>query len=181
MEINKILSTVAEMLDLPSDVVSDVSSDEKCLSLLILSFNNVVTEIAEEYVPFEKSESIFSIGGMIPFYSFSEKVYKVKSILNDKGKKVKFTMGQKGVFVDGDQRSYTVNYTYIPKSVGYGESVDLPSHISERTISYGVAGEYAMIAGRYDDCVNYDTRFNSAINSAKRDIREKVLPVRRCF
>ena len=180
MEINNVLEKVASLLDLPDDVVSEESSDEKCLNQLVLAFNNVLCEVAEEYLPFYKTEKLVSFGGKIAYADFSERVYKIKGVSDQTDKKVKFK--QKAEYLEVvEDGEYEITYTYLPKEVEFGGTVDTPINLSERTMAYGVAGEFALITGRYDDSVNYDGRFSGAISASRRGVKERRLPYRRCL
>lgn len=179
MKINKILTMVAQMLDLDLGIVAVESTDKKTLALLVRAFNNVVSEIAEEYVPFVKETKVQSVDGEIDLSGVGEKVYKVVKVENEKGEKVRFCEKiDKIILKDKKSGEYRVVYSYIPSEIGFGESVEIPSVITERTLSYGVAGEYALMSERYDECINYDTRFNTALTSATRKVKERKLPYR---
>ncbi len=174
MKSEKVLELSSKLLNMKEDVISDQSSDPKALELMVTALNNVLSEIAEEYVPFLKTEEIVSETAEIPFLSLSEtpkEILKVKTA----GKTTKFELTQTGIKLKSGGK-IEITYSYIPQKVAYGEEFYLPVGITERTLACGVAGEYALMCERYEECVNYDNRFMSGIRSVSRSKKERKLP-----
>lgn len=178
MEMKEILIMVCNMLDIDETVASENTSDKKTLSLLLRAFNNVISEISEEYLPFMHSEKVRSVNGVINFSTLEKRVQKVESIENEKGEKIKFSVGVNSVLIKGLDGEYLIKYSFIPDDVKFGETVEIPAQITKRALSYGVAGEYALMTERYDESVNYDAKFNTAMRIASRDKKERRLPYR---
>ncbi len=173
MKTEKIIELSAKFLNIEKYLLGE-DKDTKVLSLLTTALNNVISEIAEEYVPFKKRERIEVQNGKVIYSDLSE---TVKEILNVKcGKqKLSFNPFEKGIEVDfcGEVE---ITYVYIPKPVEYGDEIEFPVGITERTVACGVAGEYALMSERYEECVNYDNRFLSGIKAVKRTKKERKLP-----
>lgn len=171
MKSQNIIELSAKLLNIEKFVIGE-DKDQKVIDLLVIALNNVLSEIAEEYIPFIKSEKLQTENGVITYDKFSE---RVKEIISTSG--VKFNAGIKGVefCVDGE---YEIKYSYIPKKVEIDGEFDLPTSITERVLAYGVAGEYALMTERYSECVNYDNKFISGLKSAKRVKKERKMPFR---
>ncbi len=177
MDTVKVLELVADLLDMEKEIVSENSSDEKTLRLMVVALNNVISEIAEEYIPFIKSEKVVLLGGSIPYTAFStspQEIIKVK-----RGRKsLAFCSFANEIKLSAEDGEVEVVYSYIPEKCSFGDNIALPPELSLRTLAYGVAGEFALMSARYEECVNYDNRFISAVSSAKRRKKERKLPYR---
>lgn len=173
MKTEKIIELSAKFLNIEK-YVSGEDKDQKILSLLMTALNNVISEIAEEYVPFKKRERIEVQDGQVKYSDLSETVKEILNVKSGK-EKLNFRLFEKGIEVDfcGEVE---ITYAYIPKAVEYGDEIELPVGITERTVACGVAGEYALMSERYEECVNYDNRFLSGIKAVKRNKKERKLP-----
>lgn len=179
MKVNDILTKTAELLNLDTEIVAENSTDEKARDLMIRALNNVISEIAEEYIPFIAENVVHPTDGFIPYSALEKKVMKVISIRDERDKKISFKEKMHGITLKCGDKPCTVIYSYHPEEVGYGDEFIVPNCVSERTISYGVAGEYALISERFEECLNYDVRFNTAIAGDARRGKERKLPYRR--
>lgn len=166
MEVRQILTHVCTLLGL-DDVMANESADEKTLSLLLSALNFVIYEIYEQ-IPAYHTETVVSKDGIIPYDSFSKNLFKIKKIKKN-GLKQSYKMVEEGIVV-GCEGEWEVEYSYIPDEVELSDTIVLPPSISIRTISYGVAGEYSLYVGRFEDVETYDNRFESAMRVAKRKI-----------
>lgn len=170
MEVRRILLNTCALLGLGEDIVASPSSDEKTLSLLLSALNFVIYEIYDE-IPTRTIEKITSQDKIIPYTAFLKNVSKVKSMRLD-GIKGKWKRTDDGLRVERDGE-WEIEYTYTPDDVGLDDEVVFPPSVNIRTVSYGVAGEYSLYVGRFEECSAYDARFVSALASAKRiGIRE---------
>lgn len=170
MEVRQILLNTCALLGLSEDIVASPSQDEKTLGLLLSALNFVIYEIYDE-IPTRTIEKITSQNKIIPYTAFSKNVSKVKSIRQN-GKKSRWKRTDEGLKVERDGE-WEVEYTYTPDDVGLLDEIILPPSVNIRTVSYGVAGEYSLYVGRFEECSAFDARFVGAMASAKRiGIRE---------
>ena len=176
MQVNDVLLSTCTLLGIEESVVGSPSSDEDTLSLLLNALNFVIFEIYEEHIPVYYKEKVVANDKVILYDAFTKNLSKVKSITCE-GAVAPFQMGVDGLYVLSDGE-YEVTYSYVPGEVGLGDAIDFPPRVSIRTVSYGVAGEYSLYVGRFDECATFDARFNSAISSSKRDSRTKTLKKR---
>ena len=174
MKSQDIIELASKLLNIQKDVIGD-EQDAGVISLMTTALNNVISEIAEEYIPFIKSENAKCVDGQILYDTLSESVKEI--IIVKKGSKVKFKPLHKGIKLNEDGE-YEVTYSYIPKKIEFGDEIDFPAGVTERTVACGVAGEYALMCERYEECVNYDNKFLSGIKAVKRVKRERKLPYR---
>lgn len=173
----EVVKLVCELLDI-KEGDEDLPTDQNTIDLMMVALNNVISEIAEEYIPFLYSETVDCDGQTIAYSTLSRPVREIIKVKHGK-KKLGFCTFSEGVRLgEGICGKVEVVYSYIPQRVNWMEDITLPPEISLRTLAYGVAGEFALISARYEECVNYDTRFINAINSARRKKREKRLPLR---
>lgn len=178
MESEDILKLSAVMLNMDESVVSEQSTDEKARSLLVTALNNVISEIAEEYVPFIRVEKVSVKDGKIPYTALQSPpmdVIKIKKGIRN----LAFCRCVDGIVVNIEDCEVNVTYSYIPEKIEFGDSIGIPSEISVRTLAAGVAGEYALMTERYEECVNYDNKFISGIKASMRTKKERKLPYKR--
>lgn len=173
MKTEKLIELSAKFLNIEK-FVSGEQKDQNVVSLLMTALNNVISEIAEEYIPFLKKEKVLVENGKILYSDLSQKVKEIVRVNSNK-QKVSFSLFEKGIEVDANGE-VEITYSYIPKEVELGEEIEFPVGVTERTVACGVAGEYALMSERYEECVNYDNRFLSGIKAVKRTKKERKLP-----
>lgn len=165
MEVKQILLNTCSLLGLNEDIVATPSSDEKTLGLLLSALNFVIYEIYDQ-IPTRTVERITSRDRLIPYTAFSKNLSKVKK-MSINGERGRWKRLDEGLRVERDGE-WEIEYTYTPDDVGLSDEVVFPPSVNIRTVSYGVAGEYSLYVGRFEECTAYDARFVGAMASAKR-------------
>lgn len=178
MNSEKVLKLGATMLNIEEGVIGADSTDEKTRDLMMVALNNVISEIAEEYIPFLKSEKVVVSNGKLNYTAFEKSPRNIIKIKQGK-KNVAFCRYVEHVSVNAEDGEVEVIYSYVPDKISFGEDIVIPPEISERTLAAGVAGEYALMSERYEECVNYDNKFMSGVKAAMRQKKERILPCRR--
>ena len=142
---------------------------------LVNCFNLVNNEIASEYLPYLKSETIETDNFKINFTSFSEKLREIISIKDSYGNNVKYKVFESYVMVFFFY--VTICYSFLPSSLSI--SSQFSSLLPERVFAYGIAREYYLGQALFDDADIWEKRFKNALMVLIRKKSEIVMPKRR--
>ena len=173
----EILTTAYALLEIPSDGLG--ITDDADTPVMLLAYNNTLSQIAEQYIPYTAEEEVTPVQGRIYYGSLGNTCYKVRGVY-DKSQPLPYRLMYDYIKVDADG-DLTVIYDYIPTAVG-AEDLDanapVAAKLSLRTLAYGVAAEFALIRGRYEESVEFEKKFVDGILAAARNNKLK-LPERR--
>lgn len=176
MKLKEGIILAASALNLDGVLADDKLSDTD--KLLIRCANNCLDEITAEYLPLKCDLKVTATGGSIPYSLLGETVYDVLSVTDAQGNKVKFELMPSRIKVARDGE-YTVRFcTRAPQLEPDGE-VPVQLRLTPRILSYGIAAEYLLVSGFYEEAVTYDTRFKDALKRAVFGGSEKKIRMRR--
>lgn len=134
----------------------------ECKDVLIDLINVVVNELACTYVPMITSEDVLVTGGRIYYKDLKNKALKIVKVTDKNNNEVDYKYAYKYITVD--LPSVTVFYEYVPNKVGlYDEVGYLDKDVPARVIAYGVAAEYMLVNGDFDEAVMWHKRYTDAI------------------
>lgn len=141
------------------------------------AFEVVLNEIAYEYVCFPKTETVVITDGKVHFGRLTEQVIEPLSLTKD-GKEVKFKTKLNCIYApDGE---YEITYAYLPKlEDGTTKLPYAGARVSERALALGVCAQYCLMAGRYNDAVEFDSQYKDALNSMKKTFIKRKVKKRR--
>lgn len=151
------------------------------INFLLKCLNLTYQEIASDYIPLLKKESISFVDGEILLSSLSKKFLEVVSLRSKNGEKVKYKIYPDYIEANIDEADMV--YKYLPSNLTSLSSTieTFANRVSEITLAFGVAMEYCFINGLHEDAAVWERRFKDALfirSSKKNNIK---LPVRRWF
>lgn len=150
---------------------------EKELSLLLRCMNLVSNEIAADYFPLKATETLTAAEGSIQYTDFSKTPLDIYSVRKE-GAACPFKLYPTEL-VTGEGE-FTVDYTYLPKKAELLEELDFSEgKINRRIMAYGLAAEYCLICGMYEEAIIWDKRYKDSLKAAARTLRSFRLPIRR--
>ncbi|MDR3263480.1 MAG: hypothetical protein LBT30_04140 [Clostridiales bacterium] len=166
MLIRNILKKAAAMLgeDIDFDTVTDGAAD------FLQCADTVYNEITSEYFPLLFEEDIyFDYDGRAAMSGFSKKMLYAVSV-KFSGANVKYAVFPSDIYAESMRSVYlTVRYAYVPAPI---ESADYITEsdfgITERTFALGVACEYCLMKGMFNESLVYDKRYKDSLKSAAR-------------
>lgn len=168
MKVKDILKITARVLqndELSSYLGGESNSEEtaKEVDKLFACFKLVISELCEEFLPVTKVENFSSTDGVIPFSSFSLVPLEIKSVYQ-RDNEVDFSVNPLQLkTVSGE---VTVVYEYYPDILTLEDECPYAkTRISDRIIALGVAREYALLCGLYDEAVSLDKRFSQSLSA----------------
>lgn len=146
------------------ELVNDSSKKEKMNKCI----QTVLQEIAQDYLHCIFSEKVYlSSNEKYLFTKLTKPIISMRNLLKDDCS-VPFKMVNDGFTVD-ECGEYTVIYNYLPQiDVESGLITEFSPSLTDRVVSYGVAAEYLLLEGRYDEASLWDSRFRDGLKSAIR-------------
>ena len=128
----------------------------------------ILQEIAQDYLHCIFSEKLSLKAGEKFFFSkLSKCIISMRNLLKNDCS-VPFKLFNDG-FVVQEDGEYTVIYNYLPIIDGESSVIsEFSPSLTDRVVSYGVAAEYLLLEGRYDEASLWDGRFRDGLKSAIR-------------
>lgn len=170
MTIKEILKTVAtvtsrkdlkEYLENGEGEISE-NTQETVNSLIELT-NLVINELACSYIPSVTLEEVTPKAGRIYFKDLSKTPLKVLRVVDTAGSNLSFKIFPE--FITVDMQKVLVEYEYAPDKVGLDDEICyMEKDVPVRVIAYGVAAEYCITEGDFDQAVMWHKRYTDAIS-----------------
>ena len=171
MTIKDVLKITALMIG-RGDVIKYLNDDQTAsvgvdtvdsVNVLVGLANLVINELSCTYIPMVKLETVSVESGKIYYGNLSEKVLHVREVYSSLGTPVSYTETAKYIAVDLNK--VDVEYEYAPKTLGIDEQTGYEEKdVPARVLSYGVAAEFAISEGRFDDAVTFHKRYVDALS-----------------
>ena len=142
----------------------ELSEDEESdVNRLIDAYNMVLNEIAIEYYPIFFTDE--KTGQTIDFAELTYQPLIVEKVTDKKGRAVQFKVLPTAVeMLKYD--TYLIRYAYVPPKRSEQDEFEYQgSKISARVFAYGVAAEFCLVMGRYNEAVNWDGKFRKSLGS----------------
>lgn len=129
-------------------------------SLTMLT-NLVISELAASYVPMVCAETVESQEGKITFADLTHNVLRILSVKNRFGHDAEFKLYPEYLKVFGG--AYTVEYEYAPENYGLTDAVGFNDKITAALLGYGVAAEYCITQGRFEEGILWRKRYTFGV------------------
>lgn len=159
-----------------SDVLTSKSPTDTD-KLLLRCANNCISEIACEYLPLIDEKKVNAKDGKITYSLLGKTIYDVINVTSE-DKKVEFELMPSYIKVEKDGE-YTVKFCYCPSELQADDEVPMPLLVTERVIAYGIASEYMLINGFYEEAMAFNQVFKDALVRAAYGKKEKRVKSRR--
>ena len=180
MEMNDVIKEVATLLGLSNVMGANLDADnfdtqtQKDLNLLISSTNEVLCDIATDYLPLKAEESVTVSGNSFDLTTLSHTFHKLTRV----NTKEPYKVLRETLFIkDG---TYDLEYTYLPEIYELGDEIeDIDPRLTLFALSYGVSAEYCLISGNYSESELWLSRFEDAMRVATRSAKIPTLKERR--
>lgn len=181
MTVKEILIAAAENLgfaDKVSAYLNGTSTDAEAEAKnLLRCFNIVENELALDYLPLTCEEEILSEAGVIYFSEFTRSIVRVLKVQDRFGNDVPFKLFPK--YLKTQPRQVTITYTYTPYEKNFDDESDFVLHASVRMLAYGVAAEYSLAIGLFEEAAVWEKKYKDAISAAYRATKSKTIRARR--
>ena len=170
MEINDVIKQVATYLQMSNVTGANLENVENLdtqtvrdINLILSCINEVLCDISTDYLPLKASEEITVLNGEFSLSGLSQDFHKLISISPN----LPHVIRQNTLYVDSG--TYSVEYQYLPEVYEVGDTIeDFDTRLTIYALSFGVAAEFCLISGNYSESEMWNSRFESAMQVAKR-------------
>ena len=176
MTVKECVITAATELGIADEVQEylDGSSagGQKNAQLLLTCFNLVENELALDYLPLYAEDEMSSETGKIDFSALSMAAVRILRVSDEWGNSVPFQIFP--AYLKTQPGKVRVAYTYTPEEKSMDGESDFKLQASVRLMAYGIAAEYTLATGLFEEYAVWDKKYKEAIDAAY-----KALPCKR--
>lgn len=141
---------------------------------LVKCFNLINNEIASEYIPIIKIESVKPSNFKVEYSNLSSPVRQIIMVKDKYGRKVKFKAYQDYMMAFANE----VEITYQAYPTELSLSGQFETTLPERLYAYGIAREYYFIQTLFDEASIWEERFKNSLQVLSRKGSEVKIPQR---
>ena len=170
MTVKEIILAAANELGVAGEVepfVMGESTDTEAgakVKALLRCFNLVENEVALDYLPLLAEEELLSETGVVYYSSLSREAARVIGVWDEWGNAVPFTLFPD--YLKTQPQKVLVRYTYLPREKTLADESDFTLNASVRLFAYGVAAEYALASGLFQEAAIWEKKYKDAIKAA---------------
>ena len=170
MKVKDIIIAAATAIGVENEVLTYLNggtTDSKNVDVLLECFNRVENELALDYLPLIVEEEMTSVSGCIAYSDFAKSVVRVLKVEDEGGNSVPFRLYAS--YLKTQPGKLKVVYTYTPEEKKLAEATDFTLFVSERLFVYGIAHEYCLAAGLYEEARIWDKKYKDAVAVTQRE------------
>lgn len=182
MKVKDIVALAAENIgreDLAETLASLTEEPTGELKTLLRCYNLVENEVAIDYFPPKREESVLPVNGAVAFSSLSRIPVEICRVRNAEGEDVRFELHPSSLLLPEGTGAVTITYAYSPVNKGYADECEFQGKVSARLLSFGVAGEFCLTSARYSEAAIWQKRFQDALRAADYHKRRITVRARR--
>ena len=169
MKIIEYVSEVADLLSLwdatkvdlniiENNDATTVSRINKICNLV----NDVVYEIAMNFVPMITQTQVKTSDGVVPFSQLRPNIISIEKILDENGKEINFTIYPEKLKMD--KTSGTIYYRRLPNYYKKGNEIDFTEYeVPKKVILYGTAAEFCLTEGLFEEAMVWHEKYREQI------------------
>ena len=163
---------------LEGKAVSDLASVKKNVDLLLRCYNLIADELSCEYLPLKTMETFTPENNRIYFSAFSKPPLKILNVYNENMKKVPYKLINDYIWTQKD--CVTVEYNYRLSPLGEDDEANYANGIiGPYTIAFGMASQFCLEKGRFNESEIYQEKYLLAIKSRIAQKGSLIIPARR--
>ena len=176
---NVLLTAAAELgiYDVVKNYMDGISTDASDTQTLLRCFNLVENELAVDYLPLYAEEEVETETGAVYYTEFSRTPIRIVAVHDAWDNEMPFRLFPDYLKTQGGKLK--IRYAYEPvKKTLEGES-DYVLQSAERLLAYGIATEYSLALGLFEEAAVWDKKYKEAVAIAYRTKPNRVLQSRR--
>ena len=171
----------AELLGLEEDVKEYINgtttSGKAEVENLLRCFNLVESELALDYLPLYQEEKIKTETGAVYFDNLERAPVRIIRVEDEWGNSCPFKLFPD--YLKTQPGNIVVRYSYLPNKKGWGDDSDFTLQTSTRLFAFGMAAEYALSCGRFEEAAIWDKKYKDSIAAMYRSNPSKRISARR--
>lgn len=144
---------------------------------LLRCFNLVENELALDYFPLTTEACVETQTGAVYFDELPLAPVRITKVCDAWGNECAYKLFPD--YIKTQAGKITVQYSYLPTNKGLDESTDFSLFVSARLFAYGMASEYALSCGRFEEASVWDKKYKDAICAVYRAKPCKKISARR--
>ncbi len=133
---------------------------------LVRCFNLVENELATDYLPLFAEDTVETETGAVYYKDLERSPVRIMRVTDGTGEDIPFTLFPE--FLKAQAGKLLIRYAYAPKEKTLDENSDYQLLVSLRLFAYGMAAEYALASGRYEDAAVWSKKYRNAVYAAYR-------------
>lgn len=181
MTVKEILLEAAALIGVEDKVKNYIEASkgdgEKETQVLLRCFNLVEDQLAIEYLPLKCEETLSTETGAIYFKQLKKPIVRVMKVEDSFGNEIAYKLFPD--YIKTAAGTVCVSYCYSPIEKTIGEESDFNALVTKRTFAYGIAAEYCMACGLYEESAVWERKYKHSIEAAYRAQPSKTLASRR--
>lgn len=185
-DILKLASTFLHLDDAVEFLSSSESQEPSAevknqINQLIIFTNYIIREITKDYFPLYYKETISSDqDGKIYFNKLSKTAIRIKDVKNFLDLSCHYEIYPEYLKLENANTEYKIFYSYVPKQIkSINDEAELPFGVDYFIVCYGVACEFALSCGLYEESEMWESKFINSLKSLKNQIGERRFFARR--
>lgn len=144
---------------------------------LLQCYNLIENELALDYFPLIAEDEVQTNTGMVDFSNLSCAMTKIWGVTDMNGEAVKYRLFPK--YIKTQPGRLKIRYIYAPQEKTADEECEFAAAVSKRMVAYGMAAEYCMHMGLYEEADAWDKKYKGAIEAAYKGTPCKRISSRR--
>lgn len=179
--VKEAIIATAQVLDLQENVSGYLDGTDTAgktdAENLLRCFNLVESELALEYLPLYAEEELATQTGAVYYDELSRAPVRVLRVRDEWDNLCSFKLFPD--YLKTQSGKLKVCYTYLPETKGLEDSSDFTLQANLRLFICGMAAEYALSCGRFEEAAVWDKKYKDAIAAAYRAKPCKKMRARR--
>ena len=173
LQLDDVLTALDSIATIADDVALEIDRLTDCAKMTAI-------EIASDYIPLTREEEAESKNQRIKITSLSERVSSIVAVRLGY-RDINFSVTHDEILLPQDG-NFTIRYNFIPPFGRPDLDEELKwehARVNERTFGFGIACEYCILMGMFDEALLWDKRFKDALFKANVEKAEKRIKRRR--
>lgn len=169
MKVKECVEKAAMLLGIAEEVCAyleqgDAQGQEQT-ERLVKCFNLVENELALDYLPLFAEQKVANGQGKVDLLLLQKSAVRIVGVKNEAGERVKFRLFP--TYLEAPTGDLTILYSYTPSEKALDGESDYAT-LSTRLFGYGMAMNYALIMGLYEEASVWDKKYKEALEAAYR-------------
>lgn len=171
---NITLTQLAQEFASAADDSAPLSDDARSL---LRCYRLVENEVALDYCPLEKSETVYPLAEKVQYASFTSAPVNILDVTDAQGNRLSYTLYAAYLVIPDADGAVNIRYSYAPPLAEPSDEVAFPARISARLLAAGVCAEYLLTCGRYAEAAVWEGKFRDGLRAAEV-FRKKLCAIR---
>lgn len=169
MKVKEVVLLAAAQLGIEEEVSAYFAGTDSCgkknAELLLTCFNLVENELALDYLPLVYEETYTTETGLIYYERLEKSVVRVLEVTDIWENPLEFKIFPK--YLKTQATMLKIKYSYAPEEKTIDGDSDFDGLVSKRLMAAGVATEYALAMGLFEEASVWDKKYKEAIEATR--------------